>query len=113
SLLLALLGGAAGVLLAWLSLGTMLSLRPDSLPRGLDVQLDWAVIAFALVLSIATGLAFGALPALQMVRRAARSMQEGSRSVVGAPGARIRAALVVCQMALAMVLLAGAGLFLR
>jgi predicted permease len=114
SAVLGLLGGAAGLLLASLSLDTLLGLNPQGLARLGEVQVDRAVMAFALVLSVATGLLFGAFPALHTTRHAtAQALREGSRGLLTGHGGRLRAGLVVGQMALAMVLLAGAGLLIR
>jgi predicted permease len=114
SVLLALLGGAAGVLLAGFFLDALLGLQPQGVPRLGEVRVDRAVLGFAAGLSIATGLLFGAFPALQMTRRApAQGLREGSRGILTGRGHRLRAGLVVGQMALAMMLLAGAGLLIR
>ena len=114
SMVLALLGGAAGLLLATFSLEGLLGLEPQGVPRLAEVRMDRAVVAFAALLSILTGLVFGSVPALHMMRRAtAQSLREGGRGVLGGRGHRLRGGLVVSQIALAMVLLAGAGLLLR
>jgi putative ABC transport system permease protein len=114
SVLLALLGGAAGVLLAGFFLDALLGLQPQGVPRLGEVRVDRAVLGFAAGLSIATGLLFGAFPALQMTRRApAQGLREGSRGILTGRGQRLRGGLVVGQMALAMMLLAGAGLLMR
>jgi putative ABC transport system permease protein len=114
SVLLAVLGGAAGVALASMSLDALLALQPEGVPRLAEVQVDRAVLAFAAGLSLLTGLLFGAFPAVQMTRRAAGvSLREGGRTIAGGRGHRLRSGLVVGQMALAMMLLAGAGLLIR
>jgi putative ABC transport system permease protein len=114
SLTLAVLGGAAGILLASFSLDALLALQPAGMPRMGEVRVDRAVVAFAAVLSLATGLLFGAFPALQMLRRpTAQSLREGGRGMLSGRGHRLRSGLVVGQMALAMMLLAGSGLLLR
>jgi putative ABC transport system permease protein len=114
SVLLATLGGAAGTLLAGLSLDALLGLQPEGVPRLADVRIDRAVVGFALLLSLATGLLFGAFPALHAMRRAtAQSLREGARGLLGHRGGGMRNGLVVGQMALAMMLLAGAGLLIR
>jgi predicted permease len=114
SMVLALLGGAAGIVVATFSLDALLALQPQGVPRLAEVRVDRAVVAFAALLSVLTGIVFGAFPALQMARRAtARSLHEGSRGILGGRGHRLRGGLVIGQMALAMVLLAGAGLLLR
>jgi len=114
SLTLSLLGGAAGILLAAFSLDGLLALQPQGVPRLAEVRVDRAVVAFAAGLSVLTGLLFGVFPALQMTKRpTAESLREGSRGVLAGRGHRMRSGLVIGQMALAMMLLAGAGLLLR
>jgi len=114
SLTLSLLGGAAGILLAAFSLDGLLALQPQGVPRLAEVRVDRAVVAFAALLSVLTGLMFGVFPALQMTKRpTAESLREGSRGVLAGRGHRMRSGLVIGQMALAMMLLAGAGLLLR
>jgi putative ABC transport system permease protein len=114
SLLLGLLGGAAGVALANLSLNTLLALQPEGVPRLAEVRIDRAVLAYATLLSLVTGLLFGVFPSLQITGRAtAQALREGSRSLLGGRGHRLRSGLVIGQIALAMTLLAGAGLLLR
>ncbi len=114
SVLLSLLGGAAGVLLAYASLGSLLALQPEGVPRLAEVRIDRAVMLFAAALSMATGLFFGVFPALHTTARpTAQTLREGSRSVLTGSGRRLRGTLVAAQVALAMMLLAGAGLLLR
>jgi predicted permease len=114
SLLLATLGGLAGIFLAWVSLDSLLALQPQGLPRLAEVRVDRGVAVFTAVLSIVTGLLFGTFPALHTTRRAAaQTLREGSRGLLFGRGGRLRSGLVVAQMALAMVLLAGAGLLVR
>ena len=114
SVLLGVLGGVAGVLLASFSLDALLQLQPQGVPRLAEVRVDRIVMAFAAGLSLFTGLLFGLAPALQMTRRAtAQSLREGGRGVLSGRGGRLRGTLVVGQIALAMMLLAGAGLLLR
>ncbi len=114
SVLLALLGGGAGLLAAAFSLDALLALQPEGLPRLGEVRVDRVVVAFAVALTLLTGLLFGCFPALQMTRRApAQSLHEGGRGVLTGRGHRLRGGLVVGQIALAMMLLAGAGLLIR
>src|SRR4029079_10780731 len=114
SLVLSVLGGAPGILLAAFSLDALLALQPEGVPRLAEVRVDRAVVAFAAGLSVLTGLLFGVFPALQMLKRAAaEGLREASRGVLAGRGQRMRSGLVVGQMALAMMLLAGAGLLLR
>jgi len=114
SLLLALVGGAIGALLASGLVDVLLALQPQGVPRLSEVRIDRAVLAFAALLSLATSLVFGVLPALSMSRRAtAQALRQGSRGILGGARTRLRGALVVGQIALAMVLLAGSGLLIR
>jgi predicted permease len=114
AVVLAVLGGGAGLALASVSLDALLALRPEAVPRLVEIGLDRNVLAFAATGSIATGLLFGILPALHLIRRpAASALREGGRGVLGGRGHRLRGALVVGQMAMALVLLSGAGLLLR
>src|SRR6185436_11059855 len=103
SLVLSVLGGAAGLLAATVCLDSLLALQPVGVPRLAEVRIDLPVVAFAAGLSLGTSLLFGILPALQVTRQAAaQGLREGSRGVVGAT--RTRSTLIVGQTALAMVL---------
>ncbi len=114
SLLLAGLGGGAGLLLARFSLEFLIGLQPAGVPRLADVGVDRVVVAFAAALSLLTAVLFGAFPALHATGRAAvQALREGGRGLSSGRGARLRGGLVVGQMALAMMLLAGAGLLIR
>jgi predicted permease len=114
SLLLALAGGAAGVLLAGVLVDGLLALQPQGVPRLAEVRLDSGVLAFAAALSLLTSVGFGALPAIRISRKAqAQSLRQGSRGILGGGRAGLRGGLVVGQIALAMVLLAGSGLLIR
>ena len=113
SVLLGCLGGIAGVALAWMGLNTLLAVAPDDLPRAASIRMDTSVLLFAAGLSALTGLVFGTLPALQIAGRDLNhSLREGGRSATGA-GRAIRRGLVVLEVALAVVLLVGAGLMIR
>lgn len=115
SMMLSLLGGAAGVLLAQAGLVGLRSLQPQNLPRLNEVRLDIAVLAVTLVVSIATGLFFGLAPALACSRRDInRSLTQGAPGTGEASGPQhTRIALVIGEVALATILLAGAGLMLN
>ena len=113
SVLLGCLGGVAGVALAWLGLKTLLAIAPEDLPRVASIRMDPSVLMFAAGLSILTGLVFGTLPALQVAARDLnRALREGGRGATGL-GRTVRRALVVLEVALAVVLLVGAGLMIR
>ena len=115
STLLSVLGGGLGLLLAgWLT-DVLLSLVPSTLPRLDEVRLDGAVLGFSLALSLLTGLVFGIAPALQASRtELLEPLKETSRgSTAGIRQHRFRNILVAGEIALALVLLAGAGLMAR
>ena len=113
--LLALAGGALGVALGFAALRAMIAANPESLPRSADVALDPAVLLFTLAISIVTGLLFGMAPLLQLRERVVNvSLKEsGQRTTTGAARARLRSGLVMAEVALAVVLVIGAGLLLR
>ena len=115
SLLLALLGGAAGLLLARLALDALLALAPTQLPRLQTIGIDGRILAFTLGVSLLTGMLFGLAPALQSLKLNLNELlKEGGRAASGGAGRRrLRDALVVSEVALALVLLIGAGLLLR
>jgi predicted permease len=105
SLLLSLLGGALGVLVGYWS--------RQLLPFGEETPIDWRVFAFAAGLSVVTGLLFGVAPALRATRTdLAGAMKENSRSV-SSTRSILSKALIVVQVALSLVLIVGAGLFLK
>ena len=113
SLLLAAAGGAAGVALAWAGVRALPALGAPDIPRLDQVGMHPAVLGFSLLVSFATGIAFGLAPALDLARvNIHDAMREGGRSVAGGRG-RLRGALVAGQVALALVLLIGAGLAAR
>jgi putative ABC transport system permease protein len=114
SVMLGLAGGLAGVLLAMAGIEVLVSLSPG-LPRAETIGLDGAVLAFVVVVSVATGIAFGLVPALPASRRdVSDALKEGARgSTEGAGRHRLRSLLVASEFALALVLSAGAGLMIR
>jgi predicted permease len=119
SVLLSLLGGVFGVILGAAGVRALLALNPGNIPRigehGAAVTLDWTVLAFALGLALVTGIVFGLFPALQASRSDLISTlkESGARSGVGLRQNKARSLLVVTEMALAIVLLVGAGLLIR
>ena len=115
NLVLALLGGLAGTALAWAGVRLLLFLRPAHLPRLEDVGVDVRLFAASAALSLLTGLLFGLGPALHGGRvRLERALREEGRGTAGSPwGRRLRQSLVVLQVAVALVLLTGAGLLMR
>jgi putative ABC transport system permease protein len=116
SLVLALISGAAGTLLAWWVLRALRAYASTQtpIPRLEGVSLDVATLGFALMASFVTGIVFGIVPALTAARADVNeSLKEGGRTGTGARGGRARAAFVVAEVALALVLLVGAGLLVR
>ena len=114
SVVLSLAGGAIGVLLASVGTKMLVALRPPNIPRLDDIGVDVRVLLFALVASSIVGVLFGLLPAVQATRLDVQSMlREGGRgnSVGGRQGAR--RTLVIAEVAIALVLLVGAGLITR
>ena len=113
SLLIGLTGGAIGIALARLGVSALIAIAPRDLPRLDAIAMDWRVLAFTVLLSVATSVVFGLIPALQLARTdAGQAMKEGARGS-SALGRSLRRGLVVVEMALAVVLLIGAGLMLR
>lgn len=113
SLVLSVLGGLAGVTLASLSLNSLIALQPSGVARLAEASVDRTVMLFAAAVSLLTGLLCGTLPALSAPSAPAKALREGGRGLLASRGSRVRGGLVVGQMALAMMLLAGAGLLLR
>jgi putative ABC transport system permease protein len=113
SLVLALAGGAAGVLLAYLAIAPIQTLGATSLPRVADITLDRNVLAFAFAVTIATGFVFGLAPAWQAARGGVGAVLKDSGRSTGARGHRMRGLLLVAEVALSLVLLVGAALLIR
>jgi putative ABC transport system permease protein len=114
SLLLSLTGGAIGLLIAMWGVDLFVALSPGDIPRLNEVGLDGRLLGFTLLISLVTGLGFGLLPALQATRfDPQHSLKEGgTKATEGGKGRRARNVLVVSQIALAQVLLIGAGLLI-
>ena len=114
SVLIALLGGVAGLILAYLGVDALLALKPAELPLLDTVGVDGRVMLFALGVSVLTGVFFGLMPAWHATRiNVNDSLKEGGRGVAGTARQRIRSALVVVEIGLALVLLIGAGLLIK
>jgi putative ABC transport system permease protein len=115
SSLLAVLGGGLGVLTAKGGLAALLALAPDTLPRAATIAVDGRALGFALVLAALTGVGFGLVPALHTSRvPLGEALNRGGRRAgEGADRRRLRGALVVAEVAVALWLLAGAGLLMR
>ena len=115
SLLLSLLGGAIGLLLAvWWS-DLLIALGKDDIPRAVEVGIDWRVLTFTLGVSLLTGLIFGLAPAFHSSKtELVDSLKEGGRGTSeGARRNRVRNVLVVSELAIAVMLLVGAGLLIQ
>ncbi|HTV13924.1 MAG TPA: ABC transporter permease [Acidobacteriaceae bacterium] len=113
SMLLSSLGGALGLLLAWLGTRAAAGLLPAVLPRAAGVSLDRRVLLFTLAASLLSGVLFGLAPALKSSRASLeRALRQSSRGA-GGPRHRLQGIFVAAQLALSLVLLVGAGLMLR
>ncbi len=114
ALLLASLGGAAGIGLAYGGVNLLLKLNPGDIPRLNDMSVDGRVLAFSIAVSLATGFLFGLLPALSASRIDVMRLlkQGGSKGTAGSSN-RLRHALIVAEVALSVILLTGAGLLIR
>jgi len=114
SVAIAVLGGAAGVLLAYGALDLIVGIGPAEIPRLDEVVLDGRVLGFALGASFLTALVFGVLPAIHFSRPdLQRAMKEGRAGSAGALRRRMRGAMVVAEIALSLMLVVGAGLLAR
>jgi putative ABC transport system permease protein len=113
SLLLAIIAGAIGVLLATWGTSALVALSPDTLPRAREIGFDWRVLAFTGAIALTTGIVFGLLPAFWGPRvELTDALKEGGRGGTSG-GGRLRKLLVVAEVALSVILLVGAGLMLR
>ena len=114
SVLLALVGGALGLLIAVWGVDVLVSLSPDTLPRLKDSAVDLRALGFTLAVSLVTGVLFGLAPALTVSRADLQeALKEGGRGAGEGGGRRLRGALVVAEVALALVLSVGAGLLVK
>ena len=118
SVLLSLTGGAAGLLIAYWGVAGLIAMLPESqlnaLPFLKSLHLDGSILAFSFGLSLLTGIVFGLAPALQASRLDLNEvLKEGGRNTAGGGGHRLRSALVMTEIALAVVLLVGAGLMMK
>ena len=119
SVVLSLAGGLVGLAVGWAGIRALLSVNTAGLPRvgedGLFVGLDWRVVAFTIAISLATGIVFGLIPALQSSKTdLTTTLKESSgRSGTGFRQNKVRSMLVVVEVALALVLLIGSALLIR
>ncbi len=113
SAVLGICGGALGVLLAACGIRPFIVFWPGGLPRADEVQLDWHVLLFALAVSLASGFLFGLAPALRLpTRHLEQTLRAGARTVAGS-SRRLHSGFMVCEIALAVVLLISAGMLAR
>ncbi|MEX2581726.1 MAG: ABC transporter permease [Gemmatimonadota bacterium] len=110
SLVLALLGGLFGVGLAFLAVRALGAVGAQELPRAAEIGIDGTVLAFTVIVSIAAGLLSGLAPMLRGSSNLEGSLRASGRGSIGSPGQRLRSALVVAEVALAVILVIGAGL---
>jgi putative ABC transport system permease protein len=110
SLTLALVGGALGTVLAFAAVHAFAAWGATELPRPGAIRVDGAILGFTAGLSIVCGLIFGVFPAVRASTNLEQSLRAGSRGSAGGTGQRLRSALVVVEVALAVVLVAGAAL---
>lgn len=114
SFVLALAGGALGVLLAWRGIGVITALSPGNLPRMENVSIDSRALLFTAGVAFLAAIVFGLAPALRAVRgRLADGLKDRGSDTGGVRGNKLRTALVVVEVALSLVLLIGAGLMMR
>ena len=114
SFLLAAVGSAAGLVLAAWGIKLLTAMAPGDLPRITESGLNLQVLLFTTLLAVLTGILFGLVPALRAAKPALASLNDGGRGGTGSGAhGRLRSVLIVTEMALAMVLLVGAGLLLR
>ena len=112
SMLLAVLGGAVGLLLAQWALATLVAFGADFIPRAIEIRIDPLALGFALAVSLVTGLAIGLLPAWQAASvNVQEALKEAGRGSVGS-GGRLRSGLLVAEVSLSLVLLIAVGLLL-
>jgi putative ABC transport system permease protein len=114
SVMLSVLGGLAGLLVANWGLSALIALHPAGLPRLDDIRIDGAVLAFTLCASVFTALLFGVIPAIQVLRLNLNdTLKSAARGSSDGRGHTLRRLLVVSEFALSLVLLIGAGLLIR
>jgi putative ABC transport system permease protein len=115
SVLLAAMGATVGLGLAWAGVRALVTVSPNILPRASEIALDWKAVGFTAAIAILTGLLFGIAPALHMVRTdLIAALREGARgNAIGFRRNRLRSFLVTGEVALALILLCGAGLLMR
>jgi putative ABC transport system permease protein len=111
--ILSLLGGGLGLLLSSAGLRLLTGLTTDRMPRVEEAGIDGMVLGFTFILSILTGLLFGLIPALQASKPVNDALKEGGAAGISLRRQRLRSAFVIAEVALSIVLLAGAGLMIK
>jgi len=113
-LVLSVVAAIVGIGLAWGGLALLLSINPDAIPRTAEISLDWTVLGFTLAVAIGTGLVFGLVPLVHLGGSINKTLRDsGNRSATGRARAHVRSGLVVVEVALAVLLVVGAGLLIR
>ncbi len=114
SVLLSIVGGILGLLLAYWLLDVLRWLSPNNIPRLPAIRMDGRVLAFTSLISVLTGVLFGMVPALRTSNlKLSESLKEGARNVAGGRHEKLRKLLVISELALSLVLLISAGLLIR
>jgi predicted permease len=113
SVVLAFAGGLVGLLVTPFALRGLVAIAAKSLPRAVHTGIDAKVLGLTMVVSLATGILFGLAPALQSARKKRFDGLKSGRSTESSRPKRLRAALVICETALSLLLVVGAGLLLR
>src|SRR6266516_3455496 len=113
STLLSTLGGAAGIVFALWAVPPLVALKPPTLPIRIDVPIDWRVLAFTLLLALATGVVFGLAPALRGSKLDLLPALKDETTFAGLRRSRLRSGLLTAQVSVCLVLLIGAGLCVR
>jgi putative ABC transport system permease protein len=116
SSMLAFAGGMTGLLLAWWGTEALVWIIPDNVPRLSEINIDWWVLGFTFLVSLVTGILFGLVPAVQATRvELTEAMKENARGTgsTSRQRSRMRSALVITEIAVALVLLVSAGLLLQ
>jgi predicted permease len=114
SVVLALLAGVAGLAVAWGGVRLLLALAAGQLPRGTEVAIDGATLAYALGVALVTGFVFGLVPAVRSTTGdLQQALRAAGRGLAGSAGNRLRYGLVISEVALSMMLVVGGGLMVR
>jgi putative ABC transport system permease protein len=115
SILLSMLGGIVGLVIAYTGLVLQKAFLPENISQAREISIDLKVLGFTLFVSVATGVIFGLAPAIQAVRfKQSETLKEGGRdAATGGSGKRLRSLLVTAEVAISLVLLIGAGLLIN